>query len=206
MAIPQSAAMSLVDLLVHAQRARPQAGADAGTPARSHSAARVPSSPRGPCTTGTTTSQPLSMRDGVSQAGQASAAVDARCRRAPMVSRTTWYAGLGQRGGDRRGGGEGDFVLAVLPAADDGDPRLHRTAPQASPVTCRCTRAPMPVTISCSIVPAQAAQSATVGSPDVAGAEHGSCLPGWTCGCAEVDDGLVHGDPTGDRAPRARGP
>ena len=58
---------------------------------------------------------------------------------------------------------------------------------------------PMPVTISCSSVPAHSAQSATVGSPVVAGAEDGDRLAHLATGRAEIDDRLVHRDPADHR-------
>ena len=61
----------------------------------------------------------------------------------------------------------------------------------------------MPVTISCSMVPAQAAQSATVGSPASPGPKTVSGLARVYRLVAEVDDDLVHRDPADDAAPAA---
>ena len=58
----------------------------------------------------------------------------------------------------------------------------------------RATRLPMPVTISCSRVPAHAAQSATVGSPASPGPNTVTVSPGSPPSGAQVDDRLVHRD------------
>src|SRR5690606_40826525 len=65
-----------------------------------------------------------------------------------------------ERGGDRARGGERDLVLARGAAAhhDHAHARVHAASST-------CTRGPMRVTMSCSIVPAQRAQSCIVGSP-----------------------------------------
>ena len=158
--------------LVHRERARAgrRSRRTAPRPARR---ARPACRPRraGRARRGTTTSQACEHVDRAGQADRRSRASSQRAvaadgQRHDVVRRRV--EGAGDRG--RRG--EGDVVLAVLAAADHGHPGPHdRLRSVRRGRVRRCTRAPMPVTISCSMVSAQPAQSATVGSPCVAGPE-----------------------------------
>src|SRR6266516_1140896 len=174
---PAIGSNELGDLLVHSQRACPHAGAHAGDTREVAERGEGAVLPVRAVHDRDDSVAATEYAHGVSQAWQFSAAVMPGAVGADRQL-DDLVAGVRQRGGDRRGGGEGNLVLAILPPADDGDPRLHRSPP---PVTCRRTRAPMPVTISCSIVPAQAAQSATVGSPEVPGPNTVAISPGCTC-------------------------
>ena len=103
---------------------RPVTRRTAGS-ARSHSAARVPSSPCGPCTTGNATSQPRSTWAAPARLIGPAAAVPPGAVAADRQRHDVVRRGV-QAGGHARGRGQRDLVLAAASAADDGDPGPHR--------------------------------------------------------------------------------
>ena len=107
-----------------------------GRPASSHSAARVPSSPRGPCRAG---QRDVAAAQHVGGAGEPERAVLAVAPHAVAVDgqRDDVVPRRVERAADRRGGGERDVVLAAAAAPDHRDPDPARRASSAAPAR-RC--------------------------------------------------------------------